>query len=89
MERNGCEIATRGGFWPDGDGLSSWGRKGGCDLGSALGMEPYFWSSNGLEAGWNSHHDGPHILNSCFSWSVGGSIFLVQRLRGQAGFSWS
>lgn len=82
MERNGCEIATRGGFWPDGDGLWL--------LRSALGMEPYFWSSSGFEAGWHSpHHDTPHILNSCFSWSVGGSIFLVQRLRGQAGFSWS
>lgn len=60
-----------------GTGFCSWGRKRGRDLGSALGMKPYFWSSGGFEAGWNSpHHDTPHILNSCFSWSVDGSIHI-------------
>lgn len=46
-------------------GFGSWGRKGGCDLGSTLGMEPYFWSSSGFEARRDSPgHDTPHINNN-------------------------
>lgn len=40
--RNGCEIATWGGFWPDGNGLLLLGAEKGTRPGVGLGNEIIF-----------------------------------------------